>query len=214
MKKDEVKIGGTYQAKVSGRLTEVRITGESRHGGWDAVNVLTNKKVRIKTAARLRGEALHGKAARRKTTKATKATEAPTSAHVAQTAPEAATGTPGTDEAQSANGEWHTAIPYAPPDPTGDAQDAARTPKAKKRAKRADGKMSGIDAAAKVLEEAGTPMTTREMFDAMHIKGYWTSDAPTPYNTLYSAILREIATKGEASRFAKAEQRGNFTLKR
>ena len=37
MKKNEVKVGGTYVAKVSDRLTTVRITGESRYGGWDAV---------------------------------------------------------------------------------------------------------------------------------------------------------------------------------
>ena len=166
MKKDEVRIGGTYRAKVSGRLTEVRITGESRYGGWDAVNVLTNKTVRIKTAARLRGEAGRRKA---------RAPRARTLATVAPDASEADTGTP-------------------------------------KRGKRADGKMSGLDAAAKVLAEAGEPMTTREMFDEMASKGYWDSNAPTPHNTLYSAVLREIKKKGEDSRFVKAE-RGKFTLK-
>ena len=59
MRKNEVKIGGLYKAKVSGRLTEVRITAESRYGGWDAINVLTNKRVRIKSVQRLRGEARH-----------------------------------------------------------------------------------------------------------------------------------------------------------
>jgi hypothetical protein len=73
--------------------------------------------------------------------------------------------------------------------------------------------MSGLDACAKVLGEAGTPMTTREMFDAMVAKGYWTSNAPTPHNTLYSAILREVTTKGDASRFVKGTERGKFTLK-
>lgn len=55
-------------------------------------------------------------------------------------------------------------------------------------------------------------MTTREMFDAMTAKGYWDSNAPTPHNTLYAAILREITRKGEALRFAKAG-RGKFALK-
>ena len=54
MKKNEVKIGQTYRTKVSGKLTEVRITGESRHGGWDGINVATKAKVRIKTARWLR----------------------------------------------------------------------------------------------------------------------------------------------------------------
>ena len=55
MKKNEVKIGQTYRTKVSGKLAEVRITGESRHGGFDGINVATNRTVRIKTARRLRG---------------------------------------------------------------------------------------------------------------------------------------------------------------
>ncbi|NLY01542.1 MAG: hypothetical protein GXY83_36080 [Rhodopirellula sp.] len=56
MKKDQVHIGGTYVAKVSGQLARVRIDAESRFGGWDATNVLTNRKVRIKSAQRLRRE--------------------------------------------------------------------------------------------------------------------------------------------------------------
>ncbi len=44
----------------------------------------------------------------------------------------------------------------------------------------------------------------------MAAQGYWTSPAgKTPHATLYAAILREITTKGKASRFAKAE-RGRF----
>jgi hypothetical protein len=65
-------------------------------------------------------------------------------------------------------------------------------------------KLSAIDAAAQVLQEAGTAMTTQEMIGAMAIKGYWSSPAgKTPAATLYSAILREITTKGDASRFTK-----------
>ena len=57
MKKNEVKIGTTYTAKVSGKIARVRIDAESRHGGWDATNIETKKKVRIKSAQRLRAEA-------------------------------------------------------------------------------------------------------------------------------------------------------------
>src|SRR5690606_36696476 len=57
MKKDEVKIGGTYLAKVTDKVVPVRIDGEHRNGGWDATNMVTNKKVRIKSAQRLRGPA-------------------------------------------------------------------------------------------------------------------------------------------------------------
>jgi len=57
MKKNEIKIGNTYTAKVSGKIAKVRIDAENRNGGWDATNLGTKKKVRIKGAQRLRAEA-------------------------------------------------------------------------------------------------------------------------------------------------------------
>ena len=75
-----------------------------------------------------------------------------------------------------------------------------------------DGKMSALDAAAKVLAEAGEPLTARAMIEAMAAKGYWTSPGgKTPHSTLYAAIIREIAKKGDESRFKKAD-RGQFTV--
>ena len=71
-------------------------------------------------------------------------------------------------------------------------------------------KLSALDAAARVLAEAGSPMNTKEMIDAMAAKGYWTSPGgKTPHSTLYSAILREVSAKGEQARFTKTE-RGKF----
>jgi hypothetical protein len=79
---------------------------------------------------------------------------------------------------------------------------------AKKREK--SGKVSALDAAAKVLGETGQPMTCQEMIDAMSKKGYWTSPGGrTPSATLYSAILRELKVKGAESRFKKTD-RGKF----
>jgi len=78
--------------------------------------------------------------------------------------------------------------------------------------RKADGKLSALDAAAKVLSESGEPMTSKEMIDAMAAKGYWTSPGgKTPQATLYAAILREIQTKGAEARFQKTE-RGHFAL--
>lgn len=57
MKKHEVAVGETYVAKVSGKLTRVRLTRESPYGGWDATNVATGRVIRIRSAARLRGRA-------------------------------------------------------------------------------------------------------------------------------------------------------------
>ena len=71
-------------------------------------------------------------------------------------------------------------------------------------------KATKADAAVRVLEEAGQPMTCQEMIGAMAAKGYWTSPGgKTPAATLYSAILREITTKGDQARFTKAD-RGKF----
>src|SRR5438445_8441149 len=54
MKKDEIKLGGTYLAKVSDKVVPVRIDAESTLGGWNATNLATDKKVRIKNAQRVR----------------------------------------------------------------------------------------------------------------------------------------------------------------
>jgi hypothetical protein len=73
-------------------------------------------------------------------------------------------------------------------------------------------KLSALDAAEKVLKEAGQPMGCQELIGAMAAEGYWSSPSgKTPDATLYSAIVREITTKGEASRFRKAGP-GRFAL--
>jgi len=54
MRKDMVEVGGIYAAKVSGKIQDVKIIGPHHKGGWYAVNVRTNRDVRIRTAARLR----------------------------------------------------------------------------------------------------------------------------------------------------------------
>jgi short subunit dehydrogenase-like uncharacterized protein len=78
------------------------------------------------------------------------------------------------------------------------------------KAKAANGKLSCLDAAAKVLASAKKPMTTKALIEAMADKKLWTSPGgKTPAATLYSAILREITTKGKEARFKKAD-RGLF----
>ncbi len=87
-------------------------------------------------------------------------------------------------------------------------------PKAAKKAnaKPETKKLGCLDAAAKVLGEAGAAMTCKEMIDAMAAKGYWSSpNGKTPSATLYAAILREITTKAKDARFTKTE-RGKFAL--
>ena len=73
-----------------------------------------------------------------------------------------------------------------------------------------DKKLSAIDAAAKVLAETKQSMNCKEMIEALAAKKLWSSPGgKTPHATLYSAILREINTKGKDARFKKTE-RGQF----
>jgi hypothetical protein len=82
----------------------------------------------------------------------------------------------------------------------------------KKAAAKRDGKLSALDAAAKVLGEAEEAMSSGAMIEAMAAKGYWKSPGgQTPAATLYAAITREIALKGKEARFKKVD-RGQFAL--
>ncbi len=78
-----------------------------------------------------------------------------------------------------------------------------------KKAAKATKKLSLLDAAAQVLKTKGEPMTTGAMVEAVVAKKLWTTTAPTPAATLYSAILRETKTKGKEARFKKTD-RGLF----
>ena len=153
MKKNEVTIGGTYLAKVTDRVVPVRLDLEHPSGGWHATNLVTNKKIRIKSAQRLRGPAQR------------------------------------TSE---------------PADET-TAQAVKPAPTAKPK------RLSLIAAAIEVLSEGGAPMNCKQMVDAITSRGLWSTKAPTPHATLYSAILREIQKRGDDARFRKAD-RGTFEL--
>jgi hypothetical protein len=96
--------------------------------------------------------------------------------------------------------------------PAVESEPAPAKPKRQRKAlaEPKEKKVSALDAAARVLAEEGRPMTCKEMIEAMAAKGYWASPGgKTPEATLYSAILRELTTKGANARFAKTE-RGKF----
>jgi hypothetical protein len=85
---------------------------------------------------------------------------------------------------------------------------AAKAPKPAKAAK--PKRVSALDAAAQVLAASGVPMRAKEMIAQMEAKGLWKSPGgKTPEATLYAAIIREIAAKGDKARFKKHE-RGVF----
>ena len=69
-----------------------------------------------------------------------------------------------------------------------------------------------LSAAAAVLERSDAPMSVKAMIEAAKSDGLWSpGSGKTPEQTLYSAIIREIRDKGNASRFRK-EGRGLFAF--
>jgi len=69
---------------------------------------------------------------------------------------------------------------------------AAKPAKAKAKkatAKKREGKMSALDAAAQVLADSQEPLNTKAMIEQMAAKGLWTSPGgKTPHATLYTAV--------------------------
>ncbi|MFY9224761.1 MAG: hypothetical protein WAQ98_18970 [Blastocatellia bacterium] len=54
MKAKDVVIGEVYEVKVSGKLTNVKVTKACNNGGWVGINLATNREIRFRTGARLR----------------------------------------------------------------------------------------------------------------------------------------------------------------
>ncbi len=107
----------------------------------------------------------------------------------------------------------HDAPPPAvghPPAKRGHKSPTSKTPKPAPPP--APSKLSALDAAAKVLADAGEPMKAKAMVAAMEARGLWRSPGgKTPEATLYAAILREIEAKGREARFKKTD-RGTFAF--
>ena len=117
---------------------------------------------------------------------------------------------------KSASKKTTTAAGKAPAKTDPDLVPLSQMDKEKKAAaKKGKGErgLSLLDAAAQVLKSnGGRPMRCSEMVARVMERGLWTTDAPTPAATLYSAILREQKTKGSKSRFKKVD-RGEFALR-
>jgi len=191
MKKNEVKIGKTYTAKVTDKVVPVRIDA-AKGTGWSATNLATGKKIYVKSAQRLRGE-YKGKA---------------------KPAGKAKGGGQKPPKPEAQGGGAATTSPTSPTDakraagaakPAKDAKAATRAKQGEPKAKRP----SGLNAAARVLAESKKPLGAKEIVEVAFAKGYWKSNGKTPHATVYSAMIREIAAKGKDARFKKAS-RGKF----
>lgn len=63
--------------------------------------------------------------------------------------------------------------------------------------------LSGLDAAAQILREAGEPMNAQDLIAQILERGLWKTEGKTPAATIYAAMSREIKAKGTGSRFQK-----------
>ncbi len=187
MKKNEIKIGAYYQTKVSDKLTTVHIISEHPQGqGWDAINTKTGKRIRIKSAQRLRMQV---------TPQGKPVAKGP--AAVAKFL-DRHTGSPKGDKKAHATKDTN-------------AKTKADTGE---RGAKTGKKLGLLSAAVQVLGKLKRPMSAKEMVEQVQAEKLWAPSrgGKTPDRTLYSAILREIQNKGDASRFEKTE-RGQFALK-
>ena len=93
------------------------------------------------------------------------------------------------------------------------SKKSTKTEKAEKKAKKTTPakpeepkKLTALDAAFRVLQEAGTVMTAPEIYAQMVEKKYWESpNGLTPSATIYAAMIREITTRGKDARFTRPE---------
>jgi len=212
MKKHEVKLGGEYIAKVSGRLAHVRIDRENPHGGWEATNLATKKSVRIKSAQRLRAEAGVSKA-EVKAAKTAVAAQVGAGAKPAAESPKDAKAAPtaARGEAKAALGRVAKDVSKVLGVPVAVAPDAKAEKVAKAAKPKGERKPGILTLAADVLRDAKAPMDCKAIVEKVIAKGLWQTKGKTPHSTLYAAIIREIAAKGKEARFHKTD-RGMFEL--
>ena len=139
-------------------------------------------------------------------TGATDVPEATNSPTATDSATGANVGEPTTDDAESAATARKKTNAKAPM--SAKAPKPAKAPRPAKQPKeRKPKRVSAIDAAATILADTGKAMRATELIAEMESRGLWKSPGgKTPESTLYAAISREIAFKGEASRFTRGDK--------
>ena len=81
-----------------------------------------------------------------------------------------------------------------------------KAPKTKKAKPDEPRKMTALDAAHAVLQDAGTTLSAPEIYAKMVEKKLWESpNGLTPAATIYAAMIREITSRGKEARFTRPE---------
>ena len=225
MNAKDVEIGGTYQAKVSDRVVTIRIDRTHPSGGWEATNLHTEKKIRIKTAGRLRAPVGQTRKTSKKATPTAEPTEdtSPVEQGAAVVSVEKDTATKAKSKKAKLKEHRDQINAKLKADRQAKHAHVAETEEAVPLANEAEEnapvanvgepvakKLSALDAAAQVLANSDVPMTCKELIEAMATQGLWSSPkGRTPENTLYAAVMREVNVKKEESRFRKVSA-GHF----
>jgi transcriptional regulator len=87
------------------------------------------------------------------------------------------------------------------------AEKGRKAKKAKAAKPKGERKLGCLDAAVRVLQEAGKPMRCDEIVKVALAKGHWQTKGATPAATLYAAVIREVAAKGAKARFRRADMK-------
>jgi len=188
MRHEQIQIGATYTCKIGCNTIRVTITSEADGGGWLA-QTQTGRTMTIRNADRFLEQ-------------------------VSEPAtPEAAALAAGKPKPETGPGAATTAVEEAEPTPTSESAPKRATGEQNAPTRPTDGSLSLLDAAVQLLGQAAEPMRCQDLVDQARESGLWAPKrgGKTPDRTLYAAILREINTKGDTSRFRKAE-RGRFAL--
>ena len=237
MKKADVKVGGTYAAKVSGKVVPVRIDAENPRGGWDATNTATGRKVRIKSARRLRGAVGKAKSGKPRARGQGLRPESIQVGHVysvklnGRRQPVLITGQTkdgwtgeviGLKKPQAVTITDPKTVrshcpalttKYGMPAAKAEAADTLAKTKAKDATRTPRAHQGGVLAAAvKVLGTAKEPMGCKAIVETALARGLWKTKGKTPAATLYSALARHIQKAGSEALFTKVG-RGRFALK-
>ncbi len=208
MKKNEVKVGGVYLAKVTNKVVPVKITSENPSGGYHGLNLKTGKKIKVKSAQRLRGPATmpakprtDGNVKNSVAGKLKSPKKILTKAEYEAEAQAELTATGETNPNESSK------------DTTSEEKRDTGQPAATGANTENTKLLSLIKAAICVLEACERPLNCQEIVTKAMDAKIWQprNGGLTPANTLSAALRREIKTKGDASRFTQVE-RGKFTL--
>ncbi len=180
--KKEIQLGQCWMAQLSKRALCVRLESRDQGGDWTARVMSHGRKVKIKNASQL----LH----------------------------------------RCDRDEIHTVAEKTKPNrrsqaaPPPKAEPAPRKPLPKKEKVVVEAtntpeplaSMSLLDAAAVVLQESQSALSTREIIVLVVERKLWEPSGSTPWATLNAALNREIQENGMMSRFQKKE-RGKYSLR-